>query len=62
MDEWVGCDGPRCPARAYVVAHFTVAGHDAELAYCSHHYTRYASRLGESAEWIDDRREPAWTR
>lgn len=52
MDEWTGCDGPRCPARAYVTAY--IGRHT--LTYCGHHYAVYASQLDEAADWIVDER------
>jgi len=52
MDEWTGCDGPRCPARAYVTAY--IGRH--ELAYCAHHAAVYWDRLNEVADWILDHR------
>lgn len=56
MAEWIGCDGPDCPARALV--HAYLRG-DRELHYCGHHGDRYAVKLGQAATVIVDDRSNA---
>ena len=52
MDEWIGCDGPRCPARAQV--HALITGR--ELHFCGHHGDVYMQRLTEVADMLTDDR------
>ena len=54
MDEWIGCDGPRCPARALVhVSKFEQ--NETELHYCGHHADEYMDGLHKYGIITDDR-------
>jgi hypothetical protein len=57
MDEWVGCDGPRCPARS--VVHVLITGR--ELHFCGHHGDAYMPRLLEVADMLTDDRMTVYT-
>jgi len=54
MAEWIGCDGPRCPARAQVHALI----HGRPIAYCGHHGDIYRDRLEAIADMLTDDRQP----
>lgn len=54
MAEWIGCDGPRCPARAQVHALI----HGRPIAYCGHHGDIYMDRLEAIADMLTDDRQP----
>lgn len=53
MDEWIGCDGPRCPARSVVHA---LIDHR-ELHFCGHHGDIYAVGLAKVADLLTDDRD-----
>lgn len=54
VTEWIGCDGPRCPARALV--HVSKFDHnDVELHYCGHHGNEYMEKLKAWGIVTDDR-------
>ncbi|QDH92380.1 hypothetical protein SEA_CELAENA_1 [Microbacterium phage Celaena] len=54
MDEWIGCDGPKCPARALVhVAKFEE--NEKQVHYCGHHADEYMAKLRVWGIVTDDR-------
>jgi|GEM_PF-5911285 len=54
MDEFIQCDGPRCPARSLVhVSKFEQ--NELELHYCGHHADEYMPKLRLWGIVTDDR-------
>ena len=54
VTEWIGCDGPKCPARALVhVSKFDE--NEKEVHYCGHHGNEYMDALREWGIVTDDR-------
>jgi len=54
MSDWIGCDGPSCPARALVHVN-KFEQNELELHFCGHHADEYMPRLKTWGIVTDDR-------